>query len=125
MLTPAIGGQFFASRASARDPLATARNERAHPGVEAASHQLPIAVNGSAYCAPSRLRPVGAVRDRRFPYEGDATNKLLDIAREVEATTYVSGPAARAYLDEAAFSRAKIAVEFVDLNGFYELKGET
>lgn len=51
---------------------------------------------------------------RPFPYLGDATQKLLDIAREVGACTYVSGPAAKAYLDTRRFEDAGIAVEYVD-----------
>ncbi len=38
------------------------------------------------------------------------TKRLLDLCKAVECTTYVSGPAARAYLEEEVFARENVAV---------------
>ncbi|KJS19003.1 MAG: hypothetical protein VR78_03790 [Hoeflea sp. BRH_c9] len=49
-----------------------------------------------------------------WDYEtGDGkTQRLVDLCKAVECSTYVSGPAARAYLDEEAFSDAHVTVEW-------------
>lgn len=46
------------------------------------------------------------------------TERLLDLCRQLEATEYISGPAARGYLDEALFADAGIAVTFFDYQGY-------
>ena len=51
---------------------------------------------------------------------GGRTQRLVGICRALGATEYVSGPAARAYLDEAAFSAAGIAVHWFDYAGYPE-----
>jgi hypothetical protein len=48
----------------------------------------------------------------------DPTGRLLEICRARGATAYVSGPAARAYLDVSAFHRAGIALYFADYSGY-------
>lgn len=50
--------------------------------------------------------------------EGDRNAKLLDVCRKAGATTYVSGPAARAYLDVGLFEAAGVAVEYFDYSGY-------
>ena len=49
-----------------------------------------------------------------IPHEGGATGRLVEIARHMGATEYVTGPAARNYLDVACFVDAGIDVEFFD-----------
>jgi hypothetical protein len=51
---------------------------------------------------------------------GGPTERLVDICRALDATTYVSGPAAKAYLDEAAFADAGIAIHWFDYTGYPE-----
>jgi hypothetical protein len=46
--------------------------------------------------------------------------RLIEICRQAKATTYLSGPAAREYLDEARFAEAGIAVEWADYSGYPE-----
>lgn len=46
--------------------------------------------------------------------------RLIDLCREAGATEYLSGPSARAYLDEAAFADAGVAVRFADYTGYPE-----
>jgi hypothetical protein len=48
----------------------------------------------------------------------DPTQRLLEICRARGATAYVTGPAARAYLDEAAFRAAGIALFYADYGGY-------
>jgi hypothetical protein len=46
------------------------------------------------------------------------TERLLDLCRQVGATHYISGPAARDYLDESMFLDAGIAVTFFHYDGY-------
>ncbi|MEL6751123.1 MAG: WbqC family protein [Pseudomonadota bacterium] len=49
---------------------------------------------------------------------GDRIERLVDICKLLGADTYVSGPAARAYLDETPFEEAGITVEWFDYSGY-------
>ena len=51
---------------------------------------------------------------------GGRTERLVRICEALGATVYVSGPAAKAYLDEAAFAAAGIAVHWFDSTGYPE-----
>jgi hypothetical protein len=46
--------------------------------------------------------------------------RLIELLTRVGATTYVSGPAARAYIDDAAFTAAGLRVEWKDYRGYPE-----
>jgi hypothetical protein len=48
-----------------------------------------------------------------FDLKGDRSERLVDLCTQARATAYLSGPAARSYLDEAPFARAGIAVEWM------------
>lgn len=48
------------------------------------------------------------------------TRRLVDLCRQAGATTYVTGPAARGYLDEALFAAEGMRVEWFDYAGFPE-----
>lgn len=60
----------------------------------------------------------------RFSSEFDMgegkTEKLLNICKACNATTYVSGPAAKSYFNEALASKEKIALEWIDYQGYPE-----
>lgn len=58
--------------------------------------------------------------DARFGPTGERTERLVAICRALGATCYVSGPAAKAYLDETAFAAAGIAVHWFDYAGYPE-----
>jgi hypothetical protein len=47
-----------------------------------------------------------------FPSTGTKTERLIGLLSAAGATTYVSGPNARAYLDEAQFTSAGIRLEY-------------
>jgi WbqC-like protein family len=55
-----------------------------------------------------------------FLLQEGRSERLLGICQSVGATTYVSGPAARAYLDIELFSRHGIEVEWFDYSGYPE-----
>jgi hypothetical protein len=57
-----------------------------------------------------------------FALEGDATGRLIGMCAQLGATTYVSGPSARDYLDEARFAAAGIAVEWARYDGYREYR---
>jgi len=48
-----------------------------------------------------------------FAQSPEQTGRLVDICRQLGATDYLPGPAARDYLDEEQFQRAGIAVEYM------------
>lgn len=50
----------------------------------------------------------------------EPTERLVALCRRAGASVYLSGPSARAYLDESAFSRAGIAVTYMDYAGYPE-----
>jgi hypothetical protein len=52
--------------------------------------------------------------------EGDATERLINICLRTKATTYLSGPAAKAYLAEERFRAAGIEVVWMDYAGYPE-----
>jgi hypothetical protein len=64
--------------------------------------------------------PTPLTRSQDYAAEGAKTARLLDICRKAEATTYVSGPSARDYLDEEAFSAEGIAVEWFEYGPYSE-----
>ena len=51
---------------------------------------------------------------------GERTERLVQLCERASATEYVSGPAARSYLDEDRFARAGIAVTYLDYSGYPE-----
>lgn len=59
-------------------------------------------------------------RSDDYPSMGDRNGRLIALCQAVDADIYVSGPAARAYLDTAAFQRAGISVEWFDYAGYPE-----
>jgi hypothetical protein len=48
------------------------------------------------------------------------TERLVELCRQAGASTYLSGPAARDYMDESLFSAAGIALRYFDYSGYPE-----
>lgn len=69
-----------------------------------------------------RLLGIGTPLRRSTEYEaaGTKTGRLISICRAAGATSYLSGPAAHAYLDESLFDAAGIAVDYMDYSGYPE-----
>ncbi len=61
-----------------------------------------------------------------FAAKGDKYQRPLDILREMGATAYISGPAAKPYTDANAFDRAGISLEFktYEYSEYPQLHGE-
>lgn len=55
-----------------------------------------------------------------YDLAGDRVGRLVSLCEQVGATEYLSGPAARDYLDEARFSERGIAVHYMDYSGYRE-----
>ena len=51
---------------------------------------------------------------------GGQTERLLQLCEQAGATEYVSGPAARSYIDETAFAERDIALSWFDYSGYPE-----
>jgi hypothetical protein len=52
--------------------------------------------------------------------EGEKTERLVDLCRRAGATAYISGPSAKAYLDESLFEAAGIELTYMDYSGYRE-----
>jgi hypothetical protein len=61
-------------------------------------------------------------RSSDFELADGRNERLAGICRQLGARTYVSGPAARDYLDEAVFRDHGIAVRWVDYSGYPEYR---
>lgn len=59
-------------------------------------------------------------RSDEFQLSAGKTDRLVDLCAQLGATEYVSGPAARCYLDESLFARRGIAVRYADYSGYPE-----
>ncbi len=55
-----------------------------------------------------------------YDVRGRRTETLLGLCLQAGATEYLSGPSARAYLDEARFGEAGVSVRWMDYSGYPE-----
>jgi len=55
-----------------------------------------------------------------YTTSGQKTERLLGICKAANATSYLSGPAAREYLDEESFRAAGVRVEWMSYEGYPE-----
>jgi hypothetical protein len=55
-----------------------------------------------------------------YAAEGEKTERLVSLCRAAGATTYLSGPRAREYMDESLFEAAGIELEYMDYSGYPE-----
>ena len=53
---------------------------------------------------------------------GDKTERLVNLCEQAGAGEYLSGPAARVYLDEDAFTRRGLRVSYMDYSGYPEYR---
>ena len=52
--------------------------------------------------------------------QGNRTARLVSLCRAAGASEYLSGPAARAYIDESLFAEAGVALMYMDYGGYPE-----
>ncbi|QHF49913.1 WbqC family protein [Pseudomonas sp. S49] len=57
---------------------------------------------------------------KHYELEGDRVERLVGICRQADADVYLSGPAAREYLDETLFIDAGARVEWMQYDGYPE-----
>ena len=55
-----------------------------------------------------------------YDLSGGRSERLVGLCRQAGAAEYLSGPSARAYLDERLFAEAGIAVRYMDYTGYPE-----
>ena len=55
-----------------------------------------------------------------YAAEGSKTERLVSLCQAARATSYLSGPNARAYLDEPLFENAGIELRYFDYSGYAE-----
>jgi hypothetical protein len=57
---------------------------------------------------------------REFSLSEGKTEKLVSICKDLDATVYLSGPAAKSYLEENLFEKDDMCVEWIDYSGYKE-----
>jgi hypothetical protein len=57
-----------------------------------------------------------------FGITGEKTQRLIDICEKVGGTDYLTGPAARSYINEELFEQAKITLHYLDYSGYPEYR---
>lgn len=90
-------------RAAAQDDLLTSMNERF---LRAICTRLGITTE--------------ILRCENFELLDDRSERLAHLCEQVGGDAYVSGPAARAYLEEAPFRQRDLSVEWFDYSGYRE-----
>jgi hypothetical protein len=55
-----------------------------------------------------------------YELRGDKVERLISLCRQAGATAYLSGPAARDYIDPATFAAAGITLDYMDYDGYPE-----
>ena len=64
------------------------------------------------------LRRCTAVLGREDMRKMEASERLIALCHAVGAQRYLSGPAAKAYLDQERFARAGITIEWINYDGY-------
>jgi hypothetical protein len=52
--------------------------------------------------------------------EGGKTERLIDLCKQLGATEYISGPAAKGYIEEELFGQEGITLQYMDYSGYPE-----
>lgn len=79
-------------------------------------------VNYRFIAAICRLLGISTTISWSMDYElsGDKTERLVNLCKQSGATRYISGPAAKAYLNEDLFGQEGISVAYIDYSGYRE-----
>lgn len=88
----------------------------------AGEHRTISSVNRHFIEAINRLLGIGTRISHARDYRIDAgrNERLVSLCRQVGADRYLSGPAARGYIDEALFAAHGIAIEWMDYSHYPE-----
>lgn len=60
------------------------------------------------------------LNSRDFDLQGDKQERIIDLCKKLNADTYLSGSAAKSYIDESKFRNEGIVVEWMDYSGYPE-----
>lgn len=60
------------------------------------------------------------IDSRELNLEGDKVERLLDACKKLNATKYLSGPAAKNYINEDLFNENNIEIEWIDYSNYKE-----
>jgi hypothetical protein len=105
-----------------RAPHFAALQQWLEPALRGHHHQHLSSLNRSlieAICGVLGIRTrITSSSDYTLP--DGKTERLLAVCEQAKATMYVSGPAARSYLDESLFAARGIGVEWFDYSGYPE-----
>ena len=55
-----------------------------------------------------------------YTLEEERTDRLIGICKQLQATDYYTGPAAKAYMDEERFNQSDIRIHYFDYSGYGE-----
>lgn len=62
------------------------------------------------------------IDSRELELEGDRNIRLIDACKKLNATSYISGPAAKSYIDTELFRKEGIEIDWMDYSGYQEYK---
>jgi hypothetical protein len=62
------------------------------------------------------------IDSRELNLTGDKNVRLLEACKKLNATAYISGPAAKNYLNEELFKNEKIEIEWMNYDGYRQYK---
>lgn len=60
------------------------------------------------------------IRSKELVFNGNKNERLIQICQHLNCNHYISGPAAKAYMDMQLFESNNISVEFLDYSGYKE-----
>lgn len=60
------------------------------------------------------------IDSRELNLEGDKVERLIDACKKLKATKYLSGPAAKNYMNEVSFNENNIELEWMDYSNYKE-----
>lgn len=60
------------------------------------------------------------IDSRELNLEGDKVERLIDACKKLNATKYLSGPAAKSYIEEEKFKDSNIILEWMDYSNYKE-----
>lgn len=82
-----------------------------HPPPLLADFTIALTIDIAGFLGITQTR---FLRSSELNVTGTKTERLIDILRKVNAAVYLSGPTARAYLDELLFHKAGISIEWME-----------
>lgn len=62
--------------------------------------------------------PTSITRSSDYELKGDSSERLLYLCKQAKASTYLTGPSARNYLDEKLFQQEEIKIEWMNYTNY-------